>query len=204
MRIKKYMQFIKEADESEEDLDAIEGEDIDDNEYVSNDSPESYVISKLNNIKSKIDNMFDSDDEIKSTEVEDDSREIQKKVNSEDIEGISFKDLGMSLESSELSKNTKTHKNLTIKFSDVQFYYTLLFKIDLKQVVSEEEMSTDKIKKCYIKFKKYKVDGFDLVGEISKMIDISEIDEDFLVGLKIELDDETGDGGEELTIEYEE
>ena len=36
------------------------------------------------------------------------------------------------------------------------------------------------------------------------MIDISEIDEDFLVGLKIELDDETGDGGEELTIEYEE
>lgn len=216
MKIKRYIEFLKESDEDEFDMegdnsnvdteDPIEEEE--EKDYVSNDSPESYITSKLTNIKSKIDNMF-SDGNTSDKEMTVNSDDIDKKIKSDDIDGVSFKDLGMNIESSEIGKSTKTHKNLTVKFSDNEFYYSLLFKIDLKQVTGkkredDEEMTTDMIKKCFVKFKKYSIDdNYSLLGEISKMVKISDIDEDFIVGLKIELDDEIGGNEDNFSIEYE-
>ena len=57
-------------------------------------------------------------------------------------------------------------------------------------------------KECSYKFKKYDVNNFELLGQIGpKTIEIDKIDEEFLVNLKIELDDEYG--GEEEELEFE-
>jgi hypothetical protein len=82
--------------------------------------------------------------------------------------------------------------------------YDLLVSINLKEAVAEDEttdFTDDDIKKCFIKFKKYDLDNFELVGEISKNIDIKDIDDNFLVTLKIEMDEKFGNNEEELEIE---
>ena len=44
---------------------------------------------------------------------------------------MSFKDLGVRLESSEISKYSKMYDNLTIKFMDSNAWYNLYISIDL-------------------------------------------------------------------------
>ena len=48
--------------------------------------------------------------------------------------------------------------------------------------------------------KKYDIDTDDVIGQITKNVNIKDIDEDFLVNLKIEIDDKFGDD-EEFEIE---
>jgi hypothetical protein len=55
---------------------------------------------------------------------------------------------------------------------------------------------------CYIKFKKYDLDTFEVIGQITKNVKIKDIDEEFLVDLKIEMDDQFGEE-EEFEIETE-
>jgi hypothetical protein len=55
---------------------------------------------------------------------------------------------------------------------------------------------------AYIKFKKYDANTDDLIGQITKNVEIKKIDEDFLVDLKIEIDDKFGEE-EEFKIETE-
>ena len=223
MKIKKYWQFITEAEgDEEEDLGFEEEETEGDEEfpedepmeeeekdYVTNENPETIIKNKLTSIQKKIEKMFP--EELEPTgEVTANSPDIDKKVTS-DTEGMTFQDLGMQIDNSELSTKTKTHQNLTVKFSDEggSYYYTLLVRIDLKQVTGDsvedgDEVTSDAIKRLFIKFKKYKVDGYELMGEITKNIDIEELTEDFLIDLKIELDEEFDGGGEEeFSIEYE-
>jgi len=209
MKVKKYYEFIKEADELDltdgetDNIDGVETDtDVEENDdYVGNETPEYYIKNKLNNIKSKIEKMF--------SDVNDDTQSSDGDVDNDNNE-MSFTDLGMKLDNIEMSFKTKTHQNLTVKFSDEKFYYSLLFRIDLKQVTGKklepgEGMSTDMIKRVFVKFKKYDgSDSYKLIGEMSKMADIEDIDEDFLVSLKVDLDDEIGDGGDEdFSIEYD-
>jgi len=210
MVIKRYREFLlTEADDVESDS-MIDDGGQDPEDYVGNDTPESYIKNKLKIIQKKIDNMFSKEVESSSVVSDVNSSDLKSKIRKKDSESMSFEDLGMSLESSELSKMTKTHQTLTIKFADNINYYSLLIKIDLKQVVENdlddgEGMSTGMIKKCFVKFKKYKIDGFDLLGELSKNIKINDLSEDFLINLKIELDDEFGDDsdGDDFEIEYD-
>ena len=67
---------------------------------------------------------------------------------------------------------------------------------------AEKDFSADDIKMAFIKFKKYDANTDDLIGQITKNVEIKKIDEDFLVDLKIELDDEFSDD-EEFEIETE-
>jgi hypothetical protein len=118
------------------------------------------------------------------------------------------------LESSEISKYSKLHDSLTIKFSDDQNTYTLIIMIDLKEATNsnnkeggEDDESKDKspedIEKCYIKFKKYSLDKLsEVVGQITKNVKIDDLDENFLIDLKIELDEKFGDE-DEFKIETE-
>jgi len=196
MIIKKYLQYIKE--DKEED-----GEDVG---YTSSDTPESYIKSKLSIIKTDIEGMFG--DEPKDTgESSADDPDLERKIKDSD-ETITFEDLGLKLESSEMSYLTKTHQNLTVKFSDEIYYYTIIFRIDLKQVTdkedTEKELDLNDIKKCFVKFKKYKIEGFELIGEITDNVEIDEINEDYLLNLKLELDEKFGgDDTEYLSIEYD-
>lgn len=188
MKIRKYKDFIKEE---------------------FNDTPEQTIDTALGMIKKKIDAMF----EFQKDEPEEISQEGRPKeggVKAAKAEGkgkennMSFKDLGVRLESSEISKYSKQYDNLTVKFSDDESTYNLYIMIELKDAIPkdpEKDFSTDDIEKCYVKFKKYNIDTFEVLGQISKNVKIKDIDEEFIIGLKIELDEKFGEKGEEFEIE---
>jgi hypothetical protein len=177
-----------------------------------NDTPESYVEVALKQIKRKIDKMFefqeneDQPEDQPMSEEDDNSKSVKRaKAESKDRSKMSLKDLGVRLESSEISKYSKMYDNLTVKFSDDAATYNLYIAIDLKEALPKDatkDFSYKDIEKCYIKFKKYDLDTFEVIGQITKNVEIKKIDEEFLVDLKIEMDDEFGDE-EEFEIETE-
>lgn len=178
MRIIKYTEFIKEE---------------------LQDTPESYVATALNNLKRKIDKMFEFQEEEPGEEREEKDQDI-KNVKRKNKEKMSFQDLGVRLESSEVSKYSKVFDSLTVKFSDDQNTYTLIFMIDLKEAMPKDpakDFDIDQIEKCYVKFKKYDLDTFEVIGQISKNVEMKKIDQDFIIDLKLELDEKFGDADEE-------
>lgn len=191
MKIRKYVDFLNEE---------------------LNDTPESYVEIALKQIKRKIDKMFEFQENEEQpedqpmSEEDDNSKSVKRaKAESKDRSKMSLKDLGVRLESSEISKYSKMYDNLTVKFSDDNATYNLYIAIDLKEALPKDatkDFSYKDIEKCYIKFKKYDLDTFEVIGQITKNVEIKKIDEEFLVDLKIEMDDEFGDE-EEFKIETE-
>jgi hypothetical protein len=169
------------------------------------DTPEQYVFNALSKLKNKLEKMFahaeaDKEGEIKRF------GEPEKKEG-EGGEGMTFKDLGLQLQSLELSKYSKIYDNIKMKFSDEKYLYDILFTIDLKDAVPEDEekdFSDNDIENCYIKFKKYDADTFNLIGQITKTVKLKDINEEMLINLKIELDDEYGGEEEEFSLETEE
>jgi hypothetical protein len=186
MNIKKFSQFINEE---------------------FNDTPETYIETTLQMIKKKIDKMFEYQEEREESE-ESQNKSVQaaKAEGKGQKESMTFKDLGLRLESSEISKYSKQYDNLTVKFSDDENTYNLFIMIELKEAMPKDpdkDFSTDDIEKCYIKFKKYNIDTFDVIGQLAKNAKIKDIDEEFLINLKIELDEKFGEEGEEFAIETE-
>lgn len=184
MKIKKFTSFINEE---------------------LNDVPEAYVELALKQLKKKIDKMFEfQESESEEEESEQNIKTIKKaKEDSKGKSKMSFKDLGVRIESSEISKYSKMYDNLTVKFSDPDSWYNLYIAIDLKDALPKDnnkDFSYEDIEKCFIKFKKYDKDSNDVVGQITKNVDIKKIDEEFLIDLKIEIDDKFGDE-EEFEIE---
>lgn len=180
MRVIKYNEFIKEN---------------------LQDTPENYISIVLSKLKKKIDRMFDYKEESEDQVLK---PEELKKVNSDNM---SFKDLGVRLESSEISKYSKLYDSLTIKFTDDENTYTLIIMIDIKEAIPEDKEKDfdplEDIKNCYIKFKKYDLDTFDILGQLSKNVKIKDIDEDFIIDLKIEIDDKFDESEDEFEIETE-
>jgi hypothetical protein len=189
MKIRKYIEFIKEE---------------------LQDTPENYVSTVLTFLKKKLDKMFEQDD-VDTSDSEESKRpeDIKKK----DKDKMTFKDLGVRLESSEISKYSKLYDSLTIKFTEGNdseqgaSTYTLIIMIDLKEAIPEDKEKDfdplEDIEKCYIKFKKYDIDTFEVIGQISKNVKIKDIDEDFLINLKIEIDEKFSDDDDEFQIETE-
>jgi hypothetical protein len=152
------------------------------------DTPESYISILLKKIKNKIDLYFEN---------------IEGGVKKSIDDKISFRDLGVNLDSSEISKYSKRYDNLTIKFSDSENMYTLIILIDIKEAIpknKDKDFSIDDIKNCYIKFKKYDINTFEIMGQIDKNIKIEDINQNLLVDLKVEIDDKFSDE-EEFKIE---
>lgn len=176
-----------------------------------NDTPETYIVTALKKIKTKIDRMFDFQEEDQDENPEDENREVSAKSIKRAKEDskkdkMTFKDLGVRLESSEVSKYAKTCESLTVKFSDSEAMYNLYVMIELKNSLPEDpetEFTYKDIKKCFIKFKKYDLDNFDVIGQITKNATLDDINEEYLISLKIELDEEFGEGDEEFEIETE-
>jgi hypothetical protein len=180
MKLQRYNQFIKEN---------------------LQDTPEEYIKTALLQIKKKIEYLFDK------KEVGDEGLEAAKKRGEEKAkegEQMSLKDLKVSLESSEISTFSSLNDNVVIKFTDEKYLYDLTIFIPLENGISKDkskDFSSDDIKECSVKFKKYDVETFDLIGQIGpKKVKIEDINEDFIVNLKIELDDKFGEE-EKLEIE---
>ena len=96
-----------------------------------------------------------------------------------------------------------------IVFLKFLFLYTLIISIDIKEGLPKTE---EKPMMCDVKLKKYDLNTFEIIGQLPSPIDgdkpeylkieINKIDEDYLVDLKIEIDDKFG-GVEEFEIETE-
>jgi hypothetical protein len=183
MKVVKFLEFIKEE--------------------LMFDTPETYISTLLSKLKIQIDKMFDFEKVKPNTGEKSIS---QAKKDSKEKDKMSFKDLGLSLESSEISKYSKLYDSLTVTFRDDNFMYTMIIMIDIKEGIpkdKEKDFGIDDIENCYIKFKKYDLDNIELIGEISKNVKVKDIDEEFIIDLKIELDDTFGDEEEEFEIETE-
>jgi hypothetical protein len=167
------------------------------------DTPESYIEMALKVLKRKIDKIFEfQEDENQEEEREQDIKSVNRKEKNK----MSFQDLGVRLESSEVSKYSKTNDSLTVKFSDDSHTYTLIIMIDLKEAIPKDpqkDFDIDQIEKCYIKFKKYDLDTFEVIGQITKNAEIKKIDEDFIINLKLELDEKFEGDEEKFKIETE-
>lgn len=167
------------------------------------DTPETYVESALRKLENRLKNMFETD-KVEGGEVKK-YGEVKDKERKEKGE-MSFKDLGLELQSLELSKYSKVYDNVKMKFTDEKFLYDMTFTIDLKDAVptdNTKDFSDKDIENCQIKFKKYDQDNFNILGQLTKTAKISDIDEEYLVNLKIEID-EDGGSEEEFEIETEE
>jgi hypothetical protein len=179
------------------------------------DAPEEYIKNALIKIKKRIDSLFE-----KATDdsVEDDGEENPDEVmtlgqamekgkkREQKNSKMTLTDMGLQLESSELSTHSATLDNVTFKFTDNDGWYNLYVAIPLEDGKPEDDESdfedTD-IKNCSIKFKKYNLDN-DLVGQIGpRTVKTTDVDESLLIDLKIELDDEYGNDQEEFEIETE-
>jgi len=161
-------------------------------------SPEEYINLVLVRIKNKIDKMFGEDKNPEDSGYEKASKDTNK-----------LSKMGVQLQSCELSKYSKVQDNLRVKFSEEHYYYDLTFSINLEDAVpksdeggeegseeggdeKEKDFKDTDITKCYIVFKKYKIDDFELVGQLSKTIKIKDINVNLLFDLKNEVDKEFG------------
>lgn len=185
MKIARFIEFIKEE---------------------LSDTPESYIETALRQLKKKIDDMFE--DSGSEEEPEEKGSVAKARANAKSKKDkMSFSDLGVTLESSEISKYSKVNDSLTIKFTDPEATYSLIIMIEIKEGISKDpakDFSFEDVENCFLKFKKYDLDTFEVIGQVTKNAKIAEIDEDFLVDLKIELDDKFSGEGETLEIETEE
>lgn len=168
------------------------------------DTPEAYGDSLLSVLKRKIDKMFEFETPDENVEMS-----IKKAKSIKKSNAGTFKDLGLRLESSEISKYSKQYDSYTVKFSDEDNTYTLIIMLNTEDIVKDmkekedDDFSIKDIKKCDIKFKKYDLDTFEVLGQISKSVEVDKIDENFIIELKIEIDDMFGDEEEEFKIETE-
>jgi len=164
------------------------------------DTPEQYVYSALTKIKTKLEKMF-AYEKVENGEIK---RFGEKDLNKEKGE-MSFKDLGVELQSLEISKYSKQYDNVKLIFTDEKARYDVIVTIDLKDAVPQDkdkDFSDTDIEKCFFKFKKYDLDNFNLIGEITKTVKIKDINEELLINLKLELDEQFGESDEE-TLEIE-
>jgi hypothetical protein len=185
MKVRKFIEFIKEE---------------------LHDTPESYIATLLQKLKVKIDKMFEDQMPDADNGGGKEKSVKQAKADSKEKDKMSFKDLGIRLESSEISKYSKMYDSLTITFTDDRNMYTLILMIDIKEGIPKDpnkDFSIDDIEKCYIKFKKYDIDKFDIIGQLSKNVEVKKVDEEFIIDLKIELDEMFGDEDDEFKIETE-
>lgn len=170
---------------------------------------EEYSNSLLSVLKKRIDKMFEFQGEPeKGSEQE---QMTIKKVNiksRKDQVKPTFKEFGVKLDSSEISNK---NNNLTVKFSDDDNTYSIFIKVDTSEVAQDiaaatgeegKNFSIDDIKKCHITLKKYDINTFEIIGQLDKNTEVKGLDEEFLIQLKIELDD-MFDDDEKLEIETE-
>jgi hypothetical protein len=162
------------------------------------DTIENYSNSLLGVLKKRIDKIFEY-----QTEPEQGSEQINvKKINitsKKEQNKPTFKEFGVRLDSSEISKK---NSNLTVKFSDDENTYSIFIKIDTSEVANDianfpkedgKDFSIDDIKKCHITLKKYDINTFEVVGQLDKNVEVKGLDEEYLINLKIELDDMFGE-----------
>lgn len=154
---------------------------------LEGNTPEDFIDNCLQKVKNRLVPLF-------STE----NSPVKKMKDFENTQLLSAKE-------SDYSINEKT---LKIKFTDdQQILYILTIRIDIEDAFNmnkEKDMKVSDIKKSHITLDKYgDVDGnYSIIDRImDRTVDPNEIDGDFLLKLKIELDSGEESKEEEFAIE---
>jgi len=177
-------------------------------EQKFNDTPESIVDTVLRKIKKELEELFEVDNtQIPGGTFQLGDAGFDTKVVDLDDTKLSFPEMGLNLLRVKINSYSKSNRSLDLRFADPDDnMYSLYLRIDISDAVSKnsKEMEPKLVKKGFIKFKKYDING-ELVGTISRNVDdvwkLSE-NEELLSELKIELDGYDGsDKEDELVIE---
>ena len=166
-KILKYIEFIKEE---------------------MTDTPETYIKGKLNQLKIAIGQLFD--EEATGTEEYEKPETISKGTardnNRKKKQKLSMVDMGVTLDSSEISVYSQTDDTLTVKYSDQEGTYNLLISINIKDGIAKDpnsDFSEDDINKIFVKFKKYGIDDIDLIGQTTYNVTVSREDNGFMFSI---------------------
>jgi len=153
----------------------------------ANDTPETYIIGKLMELKKAVDDLF-NEDNVDETEEENISinqaKENSNKKSKKRV--VSLSEQGVKLHSSEISVYSQTDDSLTVKYSDGDGVYNLYISINIKDGIPKDpnaDFSSDDITKMYVKFKKYGVDEIDLIGQTTHNVNIEKEDGEFKLSL---------------------
>jgi hypothetical protein len=95
-------------------------------------------------------------------------------------------DMGVTLDSSEISLYSQTDDTLTVKYSDEEGTYNLLFSINIKDGISKDpnaDFSEDDITNIFVKFKKYGIDNIDLIGQTNYNVKVTREDGEFMFSI---------------------
>jgi len=172
-----------------------------------NDTPESYIGTALTQIKMLISQLFEekgSDLPNDYDEVEIDATKSSKSAikHGRSKERGNFKDLGLELQSLEISRSSKINDSLTLKFTDEQVIYVLTLIIELKEGISddtEKTMNYYDIKECTIKFQEQDRDSYEILKSIRMKVELVWPKNGGNINFKLEGDD--GEFGNSLRVE---
>ena len=148
------------------------------------DTPETYIKGKLMQLDSAIVELFEGE----SSEEEEEQPETISKGKAKDNskrkkKRLSMVDMGVRLDSHEISTYSSTDDTLTVKYTDEEGTYDLLISINIADGIPKDpkaNFSADDIKNLYIKFKKYTIDDIDLIGQETHNITVDREDDGFI------------------------
>ena len=178
-KILKYIEFIKEE---------------------MTDTPETYIKGKLNQLKIAIDQLFDEEATGSEEQPETISKDKAKDNHKKKKQKLSMADMGVTLDSSEISLYSQTDDSLTVKYSDEEGTYDLLISINIKDGMPKDpngNFSEDDITKIFVKFKKYTIDDIDLIGQTTNNVTVTREDDGFMFSLPKPKEDQPQIQGQE-------
>lgn len=150
------------------------------------DTPQSYIKNKLKQLQKAFNDLFEDESE----NVEDAEFISIEDAKKNKKSGKKLSDLGVKMDSSEISLYSQTDDSLTIKYSDDEASYTMIIFINIKEGLEKgNNFSEDDIKKIDVKFKKY-LNDIDLIGETRYSINIDRKDGEFM--FSVSEDEEEG------------
>ena len=151
-------------------------------------------MKKLLNFNSFINEKYEEDPEFRIKKFFD---ELEKNIKFWFDEG-SFAANDAQLYDIKQNTSNNIEKYLMFDFQDEEFYYQVIF------VVTLQEVEEDTLDDCHITVKKYDAENSELLRQLSKDVDIKELDEDTILELFAKLDEESdsmlGDDENEETL----
>lgn len=164
------------GDNGEPDMEEEEVEVEDLSTY--NEDPSAYITQQLKRLENRLVTLFEN-----PQKPDEDGRVDDKDPSAYYNQGVELLDMKTT--------DMPMNKSLTVKYHDEEFLYHLIITVNIEEGMSEkpeDEMDTDQVEECGIKFKKYDMED-NLIGELEKKkIKISEIDQDYIDTLNGNLD----------------
>ena len=147
------------------------------------DTPETYIKGKLMQLDNAIVELFEGESDQEEEQPETISKGKARDNSKRKKKRLSMVDMGVTLDSHEISTYSSTDDTLTVKYTDEEGTYDLLISINIADGMPKDpnaNFSADDIKNLYIKFKKYTIDDIDLIGQETHSVTVDREDDGFM------------------------